>query len=515
MEFAQLSTRAGGLSYAFATYDSLHPKELLSFLIPDIFGSAVDGTYWRSSEIWHFWESCGYVSIIALFFVFVRIENSSIRRLSVFFVLMMVLSLFLALGKNNPLYLIIYRLPGFNTFRIPAQIIFLYVFGIAVVSGIGMHRVQEDDWRFNRGFLPFFLFAGVLLLFFVAGLTLSPFHFFFHLFRNLADGSVSHANMDGLYDRVSFSVNKTVLLFFCSSLLLIIRKTRRLDQWTFTILVSMILMVDLYLFGVQLIKTHEIVTTPEKNSIVAQLSNSPARGRVVATGNPFETNDGLRYRFPSILGYDPLILRRYVHYTQSSQNYRHDNHVVNLAYINTPGSKLIKMLNVKQVVSNGQVKNLDNGIPYAGLVNEVVIRPEDEVLAFLRSDQFDPGNMVVLEPAYGAMVFPTGAGDEFKGSCSVVEYDNENMRIKTSSDQPAYLVLSEIFYPGWQATVDGKRTSILRGNYIFRVVPLTKGNHEVHLRFVSWPFRMGALISLMTLIGSLWFILKTGKKRKR
>ena len=39
LEFTELSTRAGGVSYAFATDDSLHPKELLSFLVPDIFGN--------------------------------------------------------------------------------------------------------------------------------------------------------------------------------------------------------------------------------------------------------------------------------------------------------------------------------------------------------------------------------------------------------------------------------------------------------------------------------------------
>ena len=56
MEFLRLSTRAGGVDYSFATYESLHPKELLAFLLPNIFGNAIDQTYWRSQESWHFWE---------------------------------------------------------------------------------------------------------------------------------------------------------------------------------------------------------------------------------------------------------------------------------------------------------------------------------------------------------------------------------------------------------------------------------------------------------------------------
>jgi len=54
--------------------------------------------------------------------------------------------------------------------------------------------------------------------------------------------------------------------------------------------------------------------------------------------------------------------------------------------------------------------------------------------------------------------------------------------------------------------VDGKETPILRGNYLFRVIPLEKGDHEVCLYFVSWSFRIGAIISLFTFICSLLLI---------
>ena len=97
------------------------------------------------------------------------------------------------------------------------------------------------------------------------------------------------------------------------------------------------------------------------------------------------------------------------------------------------------------------------------------------------------------------------------GSYTLLSYKNETIRIKTSSDRAGYLVLSEIFYPGWQATVDGKKAPVLCGNYIFRVIPLEQGEHDVSLKFVSWPFRIGAMISLLTLIGSLWFVLKKHK----
>jgi membrane protein YfhO len=512
MEFTGLSTRAGGISYAFATYESLHPKELLAFLVPDIFGSAVDHTYWRSKEVWHFWESCGYVGVLPLFLVFMKLKSSSIRSLRIFFIILIVFSLFLALGKYNPIYPIIYRLPGFNSFRIPAQIIFLYVFGIAVISGIGFHQMQEETWHLNRGFSLFFVLAGALLVIFLIGVNFFPFQFFFQLFRTFSEGPVTHASMTSLYERISICTERGVLLFFGSFLLIMLRKQKKLNVWSFSVLGSAIVLMDLYLFGAPFIKTNGFITSPNKQNIVSQLNGNPANGRVVTISHLFKANEGLRYKFPSVLGYDPLILRRYVSFTQASQNYPLDDRVVNLAYINVPGEKLIRMLNVRQMVLGGHFQPLENELPYANIVNNAVIKQNDEALPFIKSDRFTPQNMVVFDPEYSSYLFPKDQSEKFKASCTILDYHNENMRIKTSSNHPGYLVLSEIFYPGWRVTVDGKKGPLLRGNYMFRVVPIEKGEHTVLLRFVSRPFRIGAVISLITLTCSLWFVLRRRKR---
>lgn len=512
MEFTGLSTRAGGISYAFATYESLHPKELLTFLVPDIFGSAVDHTYWRSKEIWHFWESCGYVGILPLFLVFIKLKSSPIRGLRIFFLILICVSLLLALGKYNPIYPIIYKLPGFNSFRIPAQIIFLYVFGIAVISGIGFHRMQEDSWHLNRGFALFFVLAGSVLVVFLIGVNFFPFQFFFQLFRTFSEGPVTHASMTNLYERISICTERGVLLFFGSFLLIMLRKQKKLNVWSFSALGSAVVLMDLYLFGAPFIKTNKFITSPNKQNIVSQLNGNPANGRVVTISLLFKANEGLRYKFSSVLGYDPLILRRYVYFTQTSQNHDLDDRVVNLAYINVPGEKLSKMLNVRQIVFGGHVQSLENGFPYASIVNRAVVKKSDEILSFLKSDEFDPLKMVALEPEYSSYLLPVDQSEKPEASCTVTNYTNENIQIKTSSNQSGYLVLSEIFYPGWQTTVDRKKVSILRGNYTFRVVPLEKGEHEVCLYFVSWPFRIGAVVSSLTLITSLLFVLLRRKR---
>jgi len=516
MEFTQLSTRAGGISYSFATYDSLHPKELLSFLAPDIFGNVIDHTYWRKWEGSHFWETCGYVGIVPLFFIFVRSETRTIRDLRVFFILLMIFSLFLSLGKNNPFYPLIYQLPGFNSFRIPAQILFLYVFSVAVVSGMGLDRIIGwGGFALNKGYIFFVGAVGIIIIFLFLGLHFLPRHFLVSFMKYFSEGSVTPVNMIKLYERISFSIDNSVMFFSVSLLLIIIQKIRKMSAGVLYILVAAILIIDLYTFGGQFIHSYEFKTPKEKKNLIDQLSRNPIQGRVLELSRFFKPNDGLQYRYCSILGYDPMISRRYVYYEQSSQGYHHDDHVVRFTRIKSPKAKLFRLLNARQIILDDRIIDFEKMIPYAHIVNNVVIKPLDDVLSFMKSEDFEPAKMVVFEPKYETgLTYRGGANESITAAFTVLEYGNESIHIRTASDQAGYLVLAEIFYPGWRATVDGVRVSVLEGNYMFRVIPVESGKHDIHLQFVSWPFRIGFFISLFTLAGSFCFLFLDRKWRK-
>jgi hypothetical protein len=500
-EFTTLSTRGGGVSYEMATYESLHPKEILAFLLPDLFGNPVDGTYWRSREFWHFWESCGYVGILPLFFLFVGGRGAAQGGVRAFAVLLILLALFLALGRYNPLYPLIYHLPGFGSFRIPAQIIFLYVFGVAVLSGIGSSRIIEAKGEFTTGFWIFCTLAGLVLVCAIMGLTFLRQEFFLSLFRNFSEGPVTHADLSLLSGRISQTIYRSCLIFFLSLSLLMFVKHGRMRTFPFSVLACVIVFVDLYLFVSPLVKVQEFVMPAEKQSLLSQLSRSPVEGRVVTSDRAFKANDGLMYRFPSIQGYDPLILKKYADYFLTSQGYPYDDRVIVVQDVPAPEAKLVALLNLRQLVSGGEVKALKNEIPYAFLVPKATVKPEENILQFMQSDAFDPLKTVVFskQPKHG--LISTERDLPFDGSCQVLRYGNEEIRLRVSCNQPAYLVMSEIWYPGWVALIDGKEREVLCGNSIFRVVPVEEGNHEVTLFFVSWPFRVGGLISLVTVLG--------------
>jgi uncharacterized membrane protein YfhO len=61
------------------------------------------------------------------------------------------------------------------------------------------------------------------------------------------------------------------------------------------------------------------------------------------------------------------------------------------------------------------------------------------------------------------------------------------------------LVVSEIFYPGWVASVDGQPARILLTDYLLRGVAVPAGRHHIDMHYTAPAARTGALISALTL----------------
>jgi len=505
-EFTQLSTRGGGINYDFATYESLHPKEILAFILPDIFGSAVDGTYWRSHEFWHFWESCGYIGILPLLLVFIKSKTQQLRRIKIFFFLLAMTAMFLSLGKYNPIYPLIYKLPGFGQFRIPAQIIFLYIFSSAAMAGIGFYHMQDREVSFTKAFFPVAGLLGIICFSFLVGFYFLPVPFLKLLIKLFSNTSIIIKDTQHLYERMSSCINTVNLFFFGSLILLLIKKKLKISHPVFSVIGILIIFLDLYLFGNQFIISYDYPPSEKKYLIAEQLPSNPTQGRILPTNNIFAPNDPSLYAFPSILGYDPLILRKYLNYIQFSQNIPFNNHVVNLTGIQYPNAKLIKMLNTKRLLTGVSIKKMDNDYQYAYMTNKVVLKPYDEMLPFMNSDRFHSEQMVAFEKNIALPELPISPEQTIQGNIEVLAYSNDSIHIQATTNQPCYLVLSEIYYPGWKAKVNGKPTRILCGNFLFRTIVLPKGENTVCFIFNPAGYKIGAIWSLFTALISILLI---------
>ncbi|MCP5040955.1 MAG: YfhO family protein [bacterium] len=113
-----------------------------------------------------------------------------------------------------------------------------------------------------------------------------------------------------------------------------------------------------------------------------------------------------------------------------------------------------------------------------------------QVLRALVAMDFDPRAEVLLEVEAGPAPATT-EGMLRAASAQLVIDEPERVVVKARSDRAGYLVLSDAYYPGWRARVDGKPVSIHRANYLFRAVPIPAGESRVEFVFESDSLERG------------------------
>jgi hypothetical protein len=136
-----------------------------------------------------------------------------------------------------------------------------------------------------------------------------------------------------------------------------------------------------------------------------------------------------------------------------------------------------------------------NALPRVLFVGQTnIVSSHDAAWDAVRADDFDPAGTVVLENGQTLDTQPTVS------ELVILQYTLNRVTIALKTDQPGYLVLSDAYYPGWRATVDGQTTTIERANYAFRAVFVPAGRHTVQFIFDPWLWQAGLLTSGITLL---------------
>jgi hypothetical protein len=474
----------------------------------------VDGTYWISGTTWEFWEYCGYTGIASLVLILLAIRRLLVDRMGLFFVLLILTALFLAFGKYNPVYPLIYHLPGFNSFRIPAQILFLYVFSIAVLSGKALDVLRNSSMFANKtGYTVFTVLFLCLPL--VIWSWAFPDSFCEFISKHIQSVKTGIKPVCLITSVISQAVFVSYCIFFAVSVALYLQGKKSVSHGMFAGMIICLVIVDLASFSFPLIRTFDIRGLLKEGEALSLITENSRISRSAVNGRCFIENTGLWYGFQDIQGYNPLILRRYMEYINRSQGLPPDNKVVNLHYIAYFGNPLIRMLNLEYVVDCGtsSIRKIDPFIPRCYIVHKMETKSRDEILDFMMEQEFDPLKMVVFEDADAPRnFFPGKPVKEGNETCKITRYENDDIRLVSNLETPGFLVMSEINYPGWQVYVDGERRRIFTGNYLFRTLPLERGHHEIRFVFSPLSFKIGAFISVAALFGVMVLILIFSRK---
>ena len=121
---------------------------------------------------------------------------------------------------------------------------------------------------------------------------------------------------------------------------------------------------------------------------------------------------------------------------------------------------------------------------------------------------FDPRVTAVVE---GASNLPAGG----RGQVAEIRYQANRLTMQVTADGPAFVVISQMWYPGWQAWVDGAPAGpVLRTNYTFQGISVPAGAHRVELRFEPLLWRAGWGLAAVGLIFAAIILLKHHRKDK-
>jgi hypothetical protein len=138
--------------------------------------------------------------------------------------------------------------------------------------------------------------------------------------------------------------------------------------------------------------------------------------------------------------------------------------------------------------------------PRVWFVRRAELTPRADMLQTIQTgrlrngEPFDPAETVLLE----SELFPPErpqwpSTTESKGEARLVRYKPNQIELVARNSETGILVLSEPYYRGWEARIDGVKTSIERVNYTFRGVVVPPGEHRVEFRFRSPSIRKGAI----------------------
>ena len=142
-------------------------------------------------------------------------------------------------------------------------------------------------------------------------------------------------------------------------------------------------------------------------------------------------------------------------------------------------------------------------------------------LAALRAPGFDPQREVILERDAGTER-PAEPDAQTRSSASpppaqvaIQAYAPEQVDLSVLAPQAGWLVLSDLHYPGWRATVNGSEAPIERANHLFRAVRVAAGASTVRFEYRPQSLRRGALVSLATALLFAALLLRGSWSRRR
>lgn len=441
---------------------------------------------------------------------------------------LLVLLLILFLLISPFLYPLLQTIPGINQSRSLARFLLLYVFFASYLIGRGFDLTLNSKTKEKLAiirkitqlnyFLIIILFSSLFLLSVIPKINPIP---TFSGWRNALGTNPTR-----------FLVPLSLLILF--RLTLISFKSEWITKKILFITIIIILLFDLFPLGWSFLKTAKVSEVFPKTPAIKLLKMDTSVYRILSLRDVFPFEFSSYFSLQSLNTYTgvypekPRVLitssSNVNHLPDNSQTYNVGNftyfepkirNLFNIKYVLASPSSELKD-NALDLIYDGEIKIYKNRgvLPRAFTIREIIfVKDEEEALEKIFSPEFNPKTTALLleknKEHFADFLFEENNNQD---QIQITSYSSGLIKIKTQTVTDSLLILTENNYPGWEATIDGKKTEIYKTNYAFQSIKLPKGTHQIIFTYNPDSFRIGIWIST---ISSIIFLLILIKKREQ
>ena len=473
-ELVSRSQRSGGVTFDYASNYAYDPSNIKTFFYPYANGDIGNATYQAKSI---FWEDYGYIGLITILLALYASVALRKKPHVKFFAAAAVVAYLLVLGPNTPVYEgVFYLVPGMKFFRFPTRFLLIVDASLAILAALGVSHLLTllaEGTRRRAGYVVLALVVIDLLYYQMrqnpiveANAWLSP------------PKTVQKIKEDkGLFRIYSPGASETHKMAFSMAKGWESNLQPYLDQREF-IQPSLNVLYNL--------STADGYAQLTPSYVVDLWGDQNRGGWIYETASVQQNTFVPRPAFLRIIS------------------------LFNIKYLITPWPVTSDSLEKMESPAGVFLYRNPSVMPRAFMVPGYRYAPNtDAAKGVLLSDGFDPRKEAILSthPRH------TSGNTQLNADVTIEQYNMNEVVIGVNADHDGLLVLSDTFYPGWRAFVDGGEAEVLQANICQRAVEVSSGKHEVRFVFDSTPVKAGFGISVLSLILAGGVLFASRRKR--
>jgi hypothetical protein len=544
LELSSLSIRSEGLPYKEAGTWSLHPFDLIEFFVPDQYGVQTDlKKYWAFQSWLKTIYMGGIPFILALFFI----KNWDRRVQGLLFLFF--ISLGLAMGKNALFHHFLYDyLPFFNKLRYPVKFIFLAILVLCIAAGLGYDQLKKmfaEKNKESKKWAKNSLILGFLLMIVFGAINF--FHeYFVEYFKGVGWGEPQYNPIE----MNMFNIKRFLGFASLFSFGVYLYSKPRFNNSYFPIVLIMLLILDLFYAHSNFYQKMDYDFVQKPGKFTQYIMSDPGLFRVYVTPKTrkakLDLDDSLKKLIflkeklevgmlgdQRILSTNGIVVTKQKSWekwaslidTSSLEKYTNIlnmlnvKYVLSIKYIDSPNYKLVTFFDPfirdpenKTIPGEFEtIKLYENKkvLPHAFLVpNCKVVSSDKEYKEIFHNKLFNSKEITLLEKEPKEFACGDKRQINKKETLNIDSYESNLVKISANVENQRLLFLSDSYYPGWKAYVDGEEVEILRANYLFRAIVLEAGNHQIRFKYDPLSFKLGIGITLFTLLACLFYFIR-------